>query len=214
MALQLQTAYDSFAEYKKDISDVTTAMFIDWCDWLNKFIYNHRLGIEPNKFIISQSYTVTTSPNTQALPVTFRDINKFGCGVYLVDSSGNDTDNSLTITGFGREDQGYYISDTNIVFTGMTNQTVKLRFIPKITACVALTGYFTLDTLISGKEIIPSDNLDFAIKALDVYYDQWDEDVGMEGIADQRFVRLLDDFSRNVPVTPTVYALDDPTLNF
>ena len=96
----------------------------------------------------------------------------------------------------------------------MTNQPVKLRFIPKITACVALTGYFTLDTLISGKEIIPSDNLDFAIKALDVYYDQWDEDVGMEGIADQRFVRLLDDFSRNVPVTPTVYALDDPTLNF
>jgi hypothetical protein len=177
-------------------------------------VYRHLSGIDPERFITTQSYTVTTTPSTQAIPATYMSMLPYGCGIYLVDSDGDDTATQLPMTGFGSDQTGYYITAGNIVFTGAETQTYKMRFMPLITAIDGLTDYFTLDTTLTGKAIVPDGYEDFLIKAIDVYYDGWDEDIGMEGISDQRFVRLLDEFSRTIPRLPTVYGLDDPTLNF
>jgi len=138
---------------------------------------------------------------------------RFGCGVFEVDDNGDDTTNQVPMTEIGSIVQGYYINGGNIVFTGITG-TYQVRYVPDITTIDALTDYFTLDTSISGVEIIPSDYTDFLMKALDVMYDQWDENVGMEGIADARFVRLLDEFARNINRSPAVYGLDDFSNSF
>jgi hypothetical protein len=214
-ALQIQTAYDSFARFKQDITDVDTDTFLDWCKWLHNFVYRYYLGIEPSNFFTTQAYTVPSSPSTQALPATFKQMDKVGAGFFLVDNDGNTTDYTLDYTGRGRSDQGYYLDGDNIVFTGMTNQSLLLVFVPKLTAITALSDYFTLDTLVTGKDIISDEWLDdFVIKALDVMYTQWDENLGAEGIADARFIRLLDEFARNIRRTPGVYALEDTSLNF
>jgi hypothetical protein len=215
MALQLQTAYDTYSRFKQDISDVDTDVFLDWCRWLQNFMYRYRLGIEPNKYFSTQSYTITTSPSTQALPTDFKEMTKFGTGIFRTDASGNVTDDQLAYTGRGRADTGYYFDGDNVIFTGADNLTVTMVYIPSITLPSALTDYFTIDTLITGKDIISEEWLDdFVVKALDVMYSQWDEMVGYEGIADARFVRILNEFASDIRRAPGVYGLDDTSLNF
>ncbi len=214
MALQLQTAYTSYARQKRDITDVSSATFVEWCDWINKMVYRYLLGIDPERFITSQTYTVSSSPSTQALPATFESFTQSGCGFYLVDGSGNDTENTLSITGFGSQETGYYFNGGNVVFTGIQNATYKMRFAPTVASLTGLTSYFTLDGLTGGKVIIPESYLDFVNKAIDVMYTVWDEDTGMEGVSDQRFVRLLNEFANNIKRTPSVYGLSDFTTNF
>jgi 1-deoxy-D-xylulose 5-phosphate reductoisomerase len=86
---------------------------------------------------------------------------------------------------------------------------------PKITEVTALTDYFTLDSTNTGLEIIPSEWLfNFVLKALDVLYHDWDENMGVEGVADMKFIRLLNELGMNIRRTPAVYALDDTSLNF
>jgi hypothetical protein len=84
MSLQLQTVYDAYARAKQDISDVSDDIFTDWCKYLQNFVYRYISGIEPERFISTQSYTITGNPSTQALPVSFRDMSKFGTGLYMV----------------------------------------------------------------------------------------------------------------------------------
>lgn len=214
MALTAQQAYNSYNRLKRDITDVPSATFIEWCDWANKMVYRHLLGIDPERYITTQSFTVTTTPSTQTLPTTFKDMSRFGCGVFLVNSDGDDVSGMLPITGFGRTDTGYYITAGSVVFTGAENQTYKMRFVPTITAIDALTDYFTLDTTSTGKEIVPDEYLKLLVNILDIAYSQWDEDIPLEQVASERVSVLLDEFSRNINRVPAVYGLDDPTLNF
>lgn len=199
--MQVQTAYDKFSRFKKDISDVDSSTFIDWADDLNKMLYRHLLGIDPERFIKTQAYAVTATGN-QTLPADFRDLQAFGCGIY---DSNNDL---ITYTGYGQS-SGYYINGSNLVF----NETgaFTMRYIPTITTIDSLSDYFTVDTLTGGVKIIPDEYSDLVTKFLDVYYTEWDQDLGAEGISDQRFARLLDEFSRTVKRQPAVYGLNDFT---
>lgn len=214
MAITAQQAYNSYARLKRDISDVPIPTFLEWCDWVNKMVYRYLLGLDAMRFLTSQSYTVTTSPSTQTLPTDFKNLLPFGTGVYFVSSAGDNTSRQLPITGFGSEVTGYYLTGGSIVFTGAENQTYLMRYVPNITAIDALTDYFTLDTTSTGKIIIPDEYLQFLTNAIDVLYSQWDEDIPLEQVADQRFARLLDEFARNIERQPAVYGLDDPTINF
>lgn len=211
MAIQVQSAYNAFSRYKRDITDVSTSTFLDWADWLNKFVYRKLVGVEPDRYISSQSYTVTTSPYASSLPTGFKTLDGFKLGLFLVNADGTDTDIQLAVTGFGSTQPGYYLTSSSIVFTGITNETYKMRYLPAITAIDALTDYFTLETTQAGKVLIPDDQMDFVVKALDVFYNQWDEDVGMEGNADQRFERLLSDFPNDMKRVPNVYGLTYPS---
>jgi hypothetical protein len=167
MAIQLQTAKDSFARYKHDISDVDNTQFIEWCDFLNKFAYRYLQGIDPDRFIEESSYTVSSSPSSQALPADFDSMQPLGCGIYEVDDSGDDTSKEITQTGHGRRDQGFYFEQGNVVFTGFdgTSKTLKMRYIKNITALTAITDYLTVEGTSGGLEIIPDEYLQYVIYA-------------------------------------------------
>jgi len=214
MSLQLQSAYNSYGRFKRDISDVPTATFVEWCDWMNKFAYRYFLGIDAERFITTQSFSISTSPSTQALPATFKSMQPLGCGLFLVDTTGADTPYSLPITGFGSTSPGYYLNGGNIVFTGLQNATYTMRFVPKITTLTSLTDYFSVSGAIGGTEIFSDEYLQYVVAAIDVLYTQWDEDLGMEGLSDARFARLLEEYGRNINRSPGVYALDDISQAF
>lgn len=213
--LTVQVARDAFLRFKVDLSDISTNIFAEWCDFINRFIYKEASGIDPERFISTSSFTVTTIPSTQTLPSDFRDIQKTGCGFFFVDADGKDTDRALTQTGFGRRDRGYYIQGTNVVFTGIENNEVfTLRYIPTTTKLTALADFFTQNKLTGGKIIIDDEYLEYVVKALDVLYDQRDEEPGAESIADARFVRALNNLLDNLKKEPGAYQLDDFTLPY
>lgn len=213
MAIQLQTIRDKFSRYKHDVSDIGTALFTDWADAANKMIYRYLSGLEPDRFRSTQTYSVVSSPSTQALPTTFKESSKYSCGFYVVSDAGLDTEIVLPYTGAGSTSFGYYFDGSNVVFTGIENTTIKLRYLPENTVLDDLTDYFTVDATLNGKPILPNGYEDLMVKFIDVYYTQWDEDP-QEGVADARFTRLLDELARTVRRHPGVYTIDDYTTSF
>ena len=211
-AITLQTARNAFGRLKKDITDVSQSDFVDWCNFVSRFAYREIVGADPERFVSTSSYTVSAAPSTQALPADFENIQPLGCGVFEVDNDGKDTIYQLARTGFGRRDPGYYITGTNIVFTGIDDsKTYKMRYIPTTTDFSALTDYFTHDGTVTGNIIIDSYYLNYLVKALDVFYTQWDEVPNDEILADARFSRVLDELIRNIRKEPN--ALDLPDLS-
>jgi len=196
---------------KKDLSDVTAATFLSWCNAANRMVYRYICGIDPERFTSTQNYTVSSSPQTSALPADFQDIQRNNMGFYYVDNNGNLTNYPLIQTGPGSLNQGYYIIGNNVVFTGIaTTATYTLRYIPNPTVLTASTGagsYFTQDASSTGKVIIPDSYLDFLTADLDVYYTQWDETPSAESLADFRFSRLLNELGNNIKKAPAVYCM-------
>jgi len=211
MAILLSTARQSLLNRKRDLSDVSTTVFTEWCNFVCDFAYDRIRGVDPERFMDSSTtYTVTSKPQTSALPADFLDMSEYGAGLFLIDSNGDDTNQRLTVTGPGRSDMGYYISGSNIIFTGMDNSSqFRLRYMPTRTRFTTSTDYFTLDTLTSGTEIIPERNLDYLVNALDVLYTVWDEQPGDESFADARFVRALDQMLQEIKRCPDSYQLPD-----
>lgn len=95
-----------FARQKKDISDVTDNVLIDWLDDLNRQFYNHLSGLDAERLISVENYTVTTNPQTAALPATFQSVQPWQCGFYKntpskigFDTQTGDFTVGLTLTG-------------------------------------------------------------------------------------------------------------------
>lgn len=181
----------------KDISDVSTPTFLKWCDYINKFAYRILSKEDPERFIAIQTYSVSSSPSTQSLPTDFRSLTSFGCGFYKIDGS-TQTDSKLPKTWFGASGQGYYITGSNVVFTG-TSGTYTLRYIPAVDEITDLD-----DDL-----CIPDEYNRYVLDALKVQYSIWDEDPSMESYSDARFVRSLDELAGNIQQDVKVYALDN-----
>ena len=190
---------------KEDISDVGNQLFFDWCNKINHYLYQNIKGYNPGDYSLTNDYTVSASPSTQSLPSDFRDVSELESGVFRVDSNGNVTDDTLPLTGIGSQQVGYYISGSNIVFTGINNgNTYKLVYFPTLSQVT-----LTTNTLIIGVEY-----QDYIVNALDVCYTIWDEDVNAEVSADQRFVRSLAELLDNFRKVPDVYAIEDSMSNF
>jgi hypothetical protein len=194
MAILVSTARTEFEKLKRDITDVSTGTFTSWCDYLNDFIYRKLSATDPERFILTQAYSsVSATPfQTSALPAAFKNISPEGTGFYIVE-----------------RDRGFYISGTDVVFTEVDGEDILLRYIPNNTAIDALTDYFTVDTTSGGVEIIPDEYLNYVIKALDVFYTQWDETSGAESLADFRFTRVLNEIIDNIRKEPDAHQLND-----
>ena len=135
MAIQVSAARTSLLNLKRDLTDVPNATFEEWCSFANQRAYRFLLGIDPGRFFLTQSFTVSTNPQTSALPTAFMNIQSWGSGFFEVDGSGTQTEGRLVRTGFGSQIKGYYIDGTNVVFTGMNNSEVfTLRYVRKITS--------------------------------------------------------------------------------
>jgi len=206
-SLLVSTVYSAFSRLKQDVSDVSTTTFMDWADWVNKFAYRHVAGIDSERYISEATITATAGQDWAYLPVDFRDITKFGCGLYLY-TDGIRSEVQSVLTNPNSSTEGFYIKNDRIYFrpTPTQAQTYMLRYVPSEPTLTALTDYFSAP--------LDARYTQYLVNAIDILYDQWDEQSSDESLADFRFARLLDELSRNVKQSPAVYILDDSTLNF
>jgi len=194
-----------FELIKKDISDVSDDLFVYWCDQINKYIKNQIILADPEEYITTESYIVTSDYQTSALPTDFKNIQTLGTGLYLVDSTtGEDTDSILIPIRHGQNKQGYIISGSNIIFQNCEDNTYTLRYIPKPTALTAL----------SDDLVVPDEYMDFMIYAVDVYYNQWDEMAGAESLADFRNGRAMEDLLSQIRKDTSIFLMPNFTENY
>lgn len=204
MALTAQNLKDSLSRQMTDISDVDDTTFVEWCDFLNQYFYRLVYSIDTEAYISSQTYTVTSSPSTQALPATLESLKEYGCGFYYQDAASTLTDDKLVQTGIGSTNRGYYLSGTNVVFTGIDNETIILKFIPLVS---------TIDDL-ADTMLIPDRYKYYAIEALKELYYEWDEEAGLESIAGNRTLQSMEELASKLPRAPRVYSIRQSSSNY
>ena len=219
MAIQLSTARTALDNQLKDITDVSSGVYLQWCQFLSNFVYRNLVAVDPERFISQATLNVTSGTSTYALATLasdFKDIRPFGCGLFEQNGDGVNTDRKLTHTGFGSSNRGFYISGGNIVMTPVPtkNETLIFRYAPNSPTYTDVTDYFTMDGTSTGVVLIPNEYLHYVQQALVALYEVWDEDLGMEAYADARFVRVLDELLRNIKREPEAYAFPDFTQSF
>jgi len=200
MAITITEAKTLLENLKKDISDVSDATFINWCNNINNFAYKIMCGVDPERFISTSTVSVVSGTSTYALPATFKSIDYQGCGVFDLDGNSQPVDTArLPLTGAGSSTVGYYISGSNLCITPQpsASDTYTLRFIPSLTQLTS-----TSDSL-----CIPDEYEEYVTRALDVQYCIWDEDKNSEVFADARFQRALSEFAKDVKKAPFTASL-------
>ena len=188
-----------YTRHKKNLGDVSSDLWLDWCNEINRFAYRVIYGTDPERFISEDTISVVAGDSTYALPATFLNMEPYGCGIFKT-SNGDNTEVRLTRTFFGSADYGYYINGTTINLTPepQATDTLKIRFVPTIATMTA-----TSDIL-----VIPDEFISYAKNAVDVLYNIWDENPGDEALSDQRFVRVFDEMARNIRKDTSVMGID------
>ena len=206
-AIQLSSAKTSLGRLKQDISDIDSSnsgTFLEWCNFANRQIYNYLIGIDNSMFVQPFPYTVTAS-GAQALPTDLLTFRGTGMGFFRIDANNEATANRLPVTGYGSRQQGFYLEGTNVYFTGFNTTTnFILRYLPKPATFTKETEYFTLDGTETDEPIIEDFYRQALVADLNVLYSQWDEDMGMEGVADFRFTRTISEMGEYISRGPRV----------
>lgn len=381
-----QQIYDSFARYKRDISDVEDDVFLEWVQFTTRFIYDKVKRIDAGRFVKTSSYEVVIPPQSFALPSDFQDMNQTACGLYKYDTrkklnvtfddggdtditfsdsggvsvynsaqkvqggssrgftgdaaatlllsfgtaldwtsfgdgrstsptndyisiwlyvgntvptsatiefstlntgasvgvnqfsytestlvagwnrikilksaftttgapawsslgylrliytggsattnlywdklelvesetNGNDeSDDKIAMTGYGSKWEGYYLKGSNIVFTGDNRNIVDrdyvMRYMPNPPTIDALTDYISVDGTANTAEIVEDQHLEYMVKAVDVLYEQWDNNPNAESTADFRFVRALGEVLDGYNRQPQISIMKNPSNYF
>jgi len=196
MTITLQNISDRLALRLKDINDVSSTQMQNWATDLNYFLYTEMFAVDPERFISTQSYTLSASPSTQALPAGFRDIGESGTGFYYVNAQGQNTQQRLPMTSFGSSQAGYYITGSNVVFTGINvATTIILRYIPTLAAISSYSGTFC----------VPDENAELLELGMVARYYRDEEDL-QQIMAEQDFSRVLGIFLAKLKRSPHAYA--------
>lgn len=132
-----------------------------------------------------------------------------GAPVYEINN-----DNRLSETGFGSTKEGYYFNRGNLHFTNAKEKSFVFRYLPEPVVLSTIDDYFTLDGTSTGIVLIEDRHQEFLIKALDVYYEQREENVGAESVADFRLVRALGEVLNGFKRTPQVSVMDNQADNY
>lgn len=218
--ISIQTARTALLEDLKDISDVPQNTFIRWCQYINSFVYRYLLGVDPERFIKEVPFQVLN--NVSVYPITdimtdFRDFQTENTGLFMTDGNGLNTGVRLSLTVPGNSSSnnsgiwnntmvtpGYYINQGNFIIVPVPTKNYLLiaRYSPEITILNNVNQYFTVDGTDTGFPIIPYEYLEYVLRALEVKYQIWDEEVGAEGFADQRFMRVLNELCENIRRQP------------
>lgn len=218
-ALQLQTVFDSYNRFKKDISDVDSTLFLDWCNYMMEIIWHELVNSNPDSLFETTTISVTSGTAEYDLPADFDGLKGYGNGFYPQDSSGKINEGTqIPLTNIGSQQLGYYLDMTQrkVVFTPnpTKDQVYTLRYTPAMPEFTALTDYLTVDASLTGTIIIDSKFRLYTVRAIDTFYTQWDEEPGAESIADFRYIRELASILGEVRTTPGVYTLDGLTNDF
>jgi len=210
--LTLTNVFAHFTRRKRDTSDVADLTFIDWMNSTVNEVYTMLLGCDPSSFLASASYTAVTG--AQALPAYFGSLAYDGCGVWVKQADGTQTDERLAMTNFGNQTRGYWIDGTNINFTGMdASESVTLKYIPKFRPFTLMADYVSSDKTLTGKPYIPDEDIELLTAGCDVQYAIWDMS-GDEGIAAQRFNSLLNSLADSFKTTPKAFSLPDNSSSY
>lgn len=110
---------------------------------------------------------------------------------------------------FGDTEEGYYFEGNEVTFTEK-EATYLLKYIPEPHQLTAPTEYFTVDGTVSGIELIKDRHEKFLLRAIDVFYEDWDENAGAESIADFKMVRALGEVLDSYSRTPEVSQMVNP----
>lgn len=224
--ISVEQAYNALLRRLKDLSDVPDETFIEWCDFINRFIYRAELGTDPSRFI--QESTLAVVAGQSAYPLldyvtdsNFRSASEWGTGLFQINvQTGLPTDQPLVITNPGSSTQGYYIQGdgetATINITPQPQQSINymLRYMPTQEKLEFFGDYFTLDTTLQTARTISDEYLLYVVNALAVQYQIWDEQEGAESYADARFVRSLNELLDYIRKQPPVYGLSDFSLTF
>jgi len=89
-----------------------------------------------------------------------------------------------------------------------------MKYIPQPPVFTDLTDYFTVDATNATVGLVEDRHMEYLVKAVDVLYEQWEEDLGLEGVADARMVRALGEVLESTCKTPQVSQMRDYTNNF
>jgi hypothetical protein len=215
--MQAQDIKDSYQKLKRDITDITDSLFMEWVEFTVDFAYENLKKIDPDRFVATEEYVIITSPSSEALPDDFDDMNQTNCGFFLYDDvAGEPTETKLGITNYGSPKKGYYFENDEVVFTGISDETYELKYMPTRTELTSLTDYLTLDSTETGIAIFKerASTKKYLINAIDVLYSQWDVDPAAESLADFRFVREMDFIFANYRRTPHIASYSNPNVNF
>lgn len=137
--LTVQNIKDSFERYKRDISDVTDATFIEWVQFTARYIYEQVKKIDAERFVKTNSYNVVIPPQKFTLPTDFENLNQTACGIYKYDmrkrsivtfDSTGDSDVTFTDTGgTSAYNTAIYVQGgSSRGFTGDAAATLNLTF--------------------------------------------------------------------------------------
>lgn len=215
MALKLSELRTSLQNLNDDISDVGSSVFVEWVNFLTDYLWAKLQNIDPEQFIESQSFSVSSSPSSQSLPASFRHMRVLNTGIFEKDGNGNPTERRLPMTNYGSSLRGYWIKGNTVNFTSInSSESFEMRYLPKRTRFTSASDYFTVNGLIGGAEIVPEDSIETIIKGLDTLHKQWDNDPGMESVADQRFIRTMAPLFENFRTGPAVYSPSQSTNAF
>jgi hypothetical protein len=213
--LKVQNVIDAFERYKRDIDDVGANEILEWVQFTVNFIYNEAKGVDPERFTKGTYFRATIAAPTGNLPVDFMDLNQTTCGFYKSDTATTGiTDNKIGVTGYGSTDEGYYLDGATVVFTGFEDQYLQMRYMPLPPVFTLTTDYLTVDKLVTGKVIVEDRHLEYMVKAVDVLYEQWDDDASKESLADFRFVRALGGILEHYNRRPQISMMKNPSDNF
>lgn len=205
--MTIQESLTQFTLFIQDASDVSQPLFIQWANAINRYAYRLIADLDPDRYVLTTNYTTvsgTGAPSIQALPADFKQIQQWNMGFFLQDGNGNITNNRLSLTSPGQQMYGYFIQGTNVVFTNPGNATYTLRYIPDLAQMTSLADVY----------VIPDEYTDYILKALMVMYTQWDQDPNLESVADQRYMRVLDEMAANIRKAPMAFDMPDFSSNF
>jgi hypothetical protein len=214
--LQLTTAFTQLGYRLQDVSDIDTNTRIQWAQFVSDFIYKEIVKTEPERFIASTTINVTSGTAAHTLPSDFLHVQSWGTGLYVPNDDGTANNTRKALTGYGSQQDGYYITGNFLTLTPVptASDTLVFRYIPKPPIYTSINDYFSSDKLLTGKEIIPDWATEYLVNALVTMYGQWDEDPNLESFADIRFSRSLDELLRTIRKQPDCYPLEDSSLMY
>ena len=202
MATALSTIKTRLTYRLKDINDIVDAKLCQMASDLNQLLYKEMADTDPERFISTQSYTVSTSPSTQALPTSFRDVQNKGCGFFIQNTDGTASNTQLIPTGYGSKDLGYYISGANVIFTGINStQTIVLRYVPVLADITTVAGTFC----------VPDENKELLTEGMVLYYYRYNED-NRQSNQELEFDRQLTLFREGLPKDVNIGLLPSKLL--
>lgn len=203
MAITAQQLLTAYTRDKVNLNDVDNALFIQWCNFLNRRIYRYVIEADYTRYVSRQSYTPSSDPSAETLPSDFKTINKGTCGLYKVDANGKFVAPALPKVNIGSTKQGYYFEGSTLYITGFSSSTnITMRYIPVAGTIDELTDSFN----------VPDEYEEVLERLTDVYYEIWNENPTAEFLASSRFSSALDEMMADIPQGSTVYGFTNTYL--